>query len=148
MDNLLAAEQPIIQRIQQLMPELAGVFAAADLDGVAESKQITPAVHVLYFGDVPVEGSGRSNNGEVQTLDQLWYAVLVVKNVRQQGLRGGEESAVRSAAGPLAYKLSKALQGFAPTLEHTPLRRVKGVAPGFKAGYAYIPLLFSTRITI
>lgn len=141
--NYLAAEAPIIDKIRAAMPELVGVFAPSDLAGVTEGQQLTPAVHVVYYGDRVVEGSGRSYDGAVQTVDQLWYAILVVRNSKQV-----PQAIVRQDAGPLAHKLLKSLQGFAPTQAHSPLRRVDGVPPGFKNGFGYLPFLFSTRITL
>lgn len=145
MDNYLSAEQPIIDRITALVPGLVGVYHAADLDGVADKKQFAPAVHVLYKGDRVVEGQGgRSTTGERQCVDQFWYVVLAVRNSRQAAT--GEP--VRLDAGPLLTLILRALQGWAPTVEHSPLKRTSGVDAGFSAGYLYIPLLFTTRITV
>ena len=145
MDNYLSAEQPIVDRIKELIPELGNsVFSAADLDGVSEAKQVHPAVHVLYYGDRVAEGMGRSSNGEVQCVDQDWYVVLVIKNARTQ-ITG---EAARTDAGPLVIKLLKSLQGWAPSIEHSPLKRINGAKPGFKGGFAYLPFCFTTRITV
>lgn len=145
MDNYLAAESLIISRIKQMMPELgSNVFSASDLDGVSEAKQIHPAVHVLYYGDRVAEGTGRSSTGEVQCVDQDWYVVLVVKNARTQ-ITG---EAVRVDAGQLIVKLLKALQGWQPSPEHNPMKRINGAKPGFKSGFGYLPFCFTTRITV
>lgn len=145
MDNYLMAESLIISRLTNEVPELKGnVFSAADLAGVSEATQKTPAAHVLYFGDRIVDGTGRSTTGEVQCVDQGWYVVLVVRNVRSQ--LTGEDA--RSDAGPLAKKILKALQGWQPSPEHGHMKRVNGANPGFKAGYLYLPFFFQSRITI
>ena len=145
MDNYLSAESLIVDRLKALVPEFGpNVFSAADMEGVSEASQNTPAAHVLYYGDRVVEGQGRSSTGEVQCVDQVWYVVLAVRNVRDQ-ITG---QATRAEAGPLLKKTLKALQGWAPSVEHGPMKRSNGAAPGFKAGYIYIPLCFSTRITI
>lgn len=145
MENYLSAEELIVNRLKSELPELNGkVFSAADMEGVAESTQVTPAAHVLYFGDRVVDGNGRSSTGEVQCVDQVWYVVLAVRNARTQ-LTG---QAARADAGLLIKKLLKALQGWQPTVEHGPMKRVNGAAPGFKAGFGYLPFCFTTRIIV
>ena len=144
MENYLSAEPAIIARLKAMIPELVGAFSASDLEGVAEAKQTTPAVHVLYYGDRVVEGNGRSSTGEIQCVDQVWYVVLAVRNARTQLTN----EAARADAGPLALKVLKALQGWQPSPEHGPLKRVNGAGPGFKAGFAYLPFCFATRITV
>lgn len=144
MDNYLSAEQLIVTRLKERVPELVGAFSAADLDSVQEAKQTHPAAHVLYYGDRIVEGSGRSSIGDCQTVDQVWYVILVVKNARTQLTN----EAARADAGPLILKILKALQGWQPSPEHSPMKRVNGAAPGFKSGFAYLPFCFTTRITV
>lgn len=145
MDNYLGAESPIIERLKAMVPELGTyVFSTADMDGVTEASQFTPAAHVLYYGDRLVDGQGRSSTGEVQCVDQVWYVVLVVRNVKDQTTG----QAARIEAGPLLLKVLKALQGWAPTKEHGPMKRTNGASPGFKAGYIYLPICFTTRVTI
>lgn len=144
MDNYLSAEQPIIDRVAAMVTGLKGVYSAADLDGVVEKEQFTPAVHVLFKGDRIVDGQGRSSNGEKQLVDQLWYAVVAVRNVRANDI--GKDA--RADAGAIVIQVLHALQGFKPTVEHDPMKRIQGVDPGYSKGFLYIPILFSTRVTI
>jgi hypothetical protein len=144
MDDYLSAEPAIIARLKDQVPEMRGHFSASDLEGVVEAQQVTPAVHVLYYGDRVVSGSGTSSTGEMQCVDQLWYVVLAVRNARTPNTN----EAVRADAGPLVSKVLKALQGWKPSALHGPLKRINGADPGFKAGFAYFPYLFQTRLTI
>jgi hypothetical protein len=144
-DNYLSAEPLIIARLKAVVTELGGnVFSAADLDGVNANSQITPAAHVLYYGDRVAQGNGRSSTGECQCTDQVWYVVLAVRNAASQ--ETGEDA--RLEAGILLKKIMKALQGWQPSPEHGYLIRGNGPAPGFKAGFAYFPILFTTRVTV
>lgn len=144
MDNYLSAEPLILARLREKVPELVGVFSAADLDGVLESKQCHPAAHVLFDGDRVLEGHGRSSDGVCQLVDQSWYVVLVAKNARTQ-LTG---EAARHDIGPLIMKVLRALQGWSPSPAHGPLRRVSGARPGFKGGFVYFPLCFLTKVSV
>ena len=142
--DYLSAENLLIARLKAEVPELAGVFSAADLEGVAEAQQVTPAAHVLFYGDRVVEsGNGRSSTGDCQLVDQIWYVVLAVRNARAQAT--GE--ATRRDAGPLATKILKALQGWQPSPDHSPLKRIHGAGPGHKPGFLYLPFCVQTRIT-
>lgn len=145
MDDYLSAEELIKTRVKTQVVELAtNTFSAADMAGVSEAEQFTPAAHVLYYGDRVAEGQGRSSNGECQCVDQVWYVILVFRNVRDT-VTG---QAVRAEAGPVIKKVLKALQGWQLTNEHGPLKRVNGPAPGHRAGFLYIPLCFTTRVTV
>lgn len=145
MINYLSAEQPIKDKLKAAIPELAAVYGAAELDDIPETQRQFPAVHVLYFDDkVITAGTGRSTDGKCVVVDQSWYIILAVRNVKDQ-ITG---EAARKDAGPLAMKVLKAMQGFQPTIEHGPLMRTSGVRAGYKAGYLYLPFLFTTRVTI
>lgn len=145
MDNYLCTESAIIDRVKGQVPSLKGVFSASDLDGVTEAQQITPAAHVLYLGDKVIETSnGRSALGDRQEVDQVWAVVLAVRNARTQ-ITG---EAARADAGPLIVAILKALQGWKPETGFTPLKRTNAPGPGFKSGFGYFPLYFTTRVSI
>ncbi|NOR70964.1 MAG: hypothetical protein GQ532_14925, partial [Methylomarinum sp.] len=58
MEDYLGVEQIIISQLDtQLRRELKGnVLSVADLEGVEEQLQKTPAAQVIFFDDVPVNG--------------------------------------------------------------------------------------------
>lgn len=145
MNNYFAAETAIQIRLKEKVTELQAVYTAVELDDIPTSQQKFPCAHVLYNGDrVATKDDGRSSSRELQLVDQEWYVVVAVRNVRDQ-ITG---TAARADAGPIIMKVLKALQGWQPTFEHGQLTRVNGARAGYKAGHLYVPLLFTTRITV
>lgn len=139
-DDYLVAEDLLINHLMAQVSSFKTVLGAADLSGVAENKQITPAGHVVYGGDRLGSDAGRH---ESQFVYQKWLVVIAVKNVRDQKTGAG----ARREAGPLITASLKALQGWSPGDEFQPLKRVGAPSPHFSpGGYAYFPLAFETRI--
>jgi len=100
-DNFLALEPLIVARLKSALPADVHVLSAADLAGIAESAQPTPAVHVLYRGyrvrdaDVPAFAA----------IEQTWLTVIAARNLTD--LASGSDA--RQAAGPLAADVIDAL---------------------------------------
>ncbi len=141
MPHYLSAESIISARIEDQVPGLRAVLPVADLAGVTEAQQVTPAVYVIYDGDRIGQSAGR---GVSQQIHQRWIAVVAVRNARDQ--RAG--AAAREEAGPLIDALLAALDGWAPSLLHQPLVRISGPGPAFTpGGFGYFPFVFETRIT-
>lgn len=117
------------------------LLSAADLAGVTEERQLSPAVHVIYQGYQVAELNQRRNAARVQ---QTWLAVIATRNVR--ALKSGAESGGR--AGLLAGQVLQALMGWQPPSATKPL--ALGAAPGarFAAGHHYLPLAFSTELMV
>lgn len=137
--NYLAAEDLIVAQLQALVPEFKAVLSAADLADVAEAAQVTPAAYVLYDGD---EITTTAGDGMAQRVLQRWLVVVTDKNMRDTKTT----KTARQQAGALVTKTLQALMGWQPSAEHGPLTRVAGFPPGFAAGYAYIPLVFTTEV--
>lgn len=141
--DYLAAEGAIIAHLGNTVPELLAVLGAAELSGIQEIAQKTPAAHIIYDGDVLPGGSGSSaNSSSAQLVAQRWLVVVAVKNARGANTGAG----ARSDAGPLISKTIQALNGFQPTTSHRPMRRVQAPRPGYNKGYAYFPLMFETQL--
>ncbi len=115
------------------------MLSAADLEGVAESAQVTPAVHVVFGGYRPTKAS---HDDRVVETEQTWQVVVAVKNLRSA--KTGEHA--RETAGELCADVLAALQGWRPSPEHQPLSLAPGPRPGFSKGFAYFPLAFTTRV--
>lgn len=132
----LAVEGLLIARIGAQVQGLRAVLSAADLAGVSQTQQVTPAVHVLYAGDqVPTGEGARGWTGTPQKINQHWMAVVAVRNARTQ--RSGE--AARSDAGPLLSQLIAALAGYTLGPDFGPLMRVPAPQPAYDASWAYFP---------
>lgn len=137
-------EASLMERLADQLTGMAPkvhVLAAADLAGVTEATQKTPAVHVLYQGYRVVES--RSDGAAVR-LEQTWLAVVATKNVKDT--RSG--AAARSDAGLIAARVARALLGFKPTGASRPLRLVEGPRAGFNGGFAYLPLAFVAELAL
>jgi hypothetical protein len=137
--NYLSAEALLLDRLRATVTGARAVLSAADLAGVEESQQQTPAVHVVLGGYRPTRVSGE---GRVQETEQSWRVVVAVRNLRSP--QTGEHA--REDAGPVLAQVLEALQGWRPSAEHTPLALAAGPAPGFSRGYGYFPLTFTTQV--
>lgn len=143
LDNYLEAEGLIIARIKAEVSGLKAVLPAADLAGVAENAQPSPAVHVIYAGDqVPGSDNQRSTSGALQKVTQQWYAVVAVRNARTQT----SGAAARETAGPIITQVLAALAGWQPADAFKPLKRVNAPPPKTIGTFAYFPLLFTTEV--
>jgi len=140
--SFLALEDLLIERLtSQLDGEIRAVLRARDLAGVAEQRQVTPAVHVLYRGHRPGEQRG---DGTIQRIEQQWMAVVAVRNVRD--VRGGQGA--REEAGPIVTAVLNALLGWRPNKWYSPLHLQPAPAAAWTEGFGYVPLLFSTQIVL
>src|SRR3569832_2432066 len=59
LDNYLAAEQLIITRLKETVPELVDVSDWSDYASINEAAIRTPSAYVLYLGDRPRGAGGR-----------------------------------------------------------------------------------------
>lgn len=139
MDNYLIAEQLIVDRLRSRLSSNIKVLSAADLVGVSENAQATPAVHVIYDGYRPTQVTG---NGRKQETEQTWLTVIAVRNVRDTRAA----TATREDAGPIMLDCLKALQGWKLSDEHSSLELAGAPKAGYSAGFGYFPLAFTTRI--
>jgi hypothetical protein len=141
--NYLAAESLIIARLKAQVPTFRAVYGAADLAGVEERAQVTPAAHVIYDGDaVPGGEVNRAGAGAAQVVAQHWLVVVAVRNVRDT--QGGQYT--REEAGPLVSQTITALSGWKPSTDFRPLRRTSAPKPAFTNGFGYFPLMFEALL--
>lgn len=137
-----ALEPLLVQRLTDVAPAGVQVLTAADLAGTAESAQHCPAWQVIYGGYRVLESA---SGGAHQAVEQRWLVVTAVRNLRSQ-ITG---AAGRQEAGELVNVALYALLGWSPGLPFDRLKLATGGAPSFrKGGYAYYPLLFTTRLTL
>ncbi len=132
-NDFSALEDRIVELLKTAvagMTPAVHVLTAAELEGVRENAQLTPALHVVSDGFRPVEGGHK-----VARLAHTWYVVAAVRNAATQ--RSG--AAARRQAGPLlaramAALLSVQLPGTARPLELAPAPRGR-----YAAGFYYLP---------
>lgn len=140
------AEEAIIARLTDKVPGIVKIYTPFDLQGVLESSQASPALHVVYAGDV-VGGTGpgpQVGAGAGKIVDQRWLVVLAV---RTAGAQLQDTTAIRKKAGVLVPRVLDALQGWQPVQWMRPLARVSGPSSGYSSSFAYFPFLFEGRVT-
>jgi hypothetical protein len=142
MNDYFMAEKLIVDHLKVEVPEVNGrVFTLSSVDQVSNEQQSTPALHVLHGGDIlGKSGSG----GQSQTFDQIWIVVVAVKHAKAQ--KSGE--LLREIAGPIIFKVLRALQGFQPNIYCEPMHRMEAAEPEYKSGFAFFPYAFTTKIVI
>lgn len=130
-DDYLAAEPELITLLGQV-DGLRKVYGTTDLAELKERSQITPAAHVLYWGDsVPDTVQG----GNLTHVTQTWLVVLAI-NLRK-----------KDEAGPLLARIIQTLSGAQASLG--PVLRVNPTAkPSFNGGFGYYPLAFNIKFRI
>lgn len=139
MQDFLALGPELIARLKDRLPPALHVLGAADLAGVTEERQITPAVHVVYQGYQVQETSA---NGLVARVQQSWLVVVATRNVR--ALKVGDPA--RAEAGALAAGVLQALMGWKPASAAKPLTLTSAPNARYTAGCQYLPLAFSTEL--
>lgn len=137
-----ALESLLVQRLKDVAPSSVHVLTAADLAGMAETAQHTPAWQVIYGGYRVLDSAARGAN---QSIEQRWFVVTAVRNAGSQ-LSG---AAGRQEAGALVNAALYALLGWWPGAPFDRLTLGTGGAPSFrKGGLAYYPLLFLTKFAV
>ena len=142
--NLFAVEPELVARLQAQLADLApkvAVLVSADLAGVTEEQQITPAVHVVYQGYQVLE---TRSDGKTARMEQTWLVTTAVRNVKN--MRSG--AAARVDAGLIAMRVSQALMGFKPVSATRPLRLADAPHAVFNGGFQYTPLAFLAELAL
>lgn len=136
MQDYFAAEQPIIDRVKAIAPELRGVLPAVDTFTILERVQIEPAAYVMYSGDLVADDSDESTG---QVVLQRWTVVLSGRNVRDQA--GGFLH--RQVMGPLMARIAQGLIGWRPADGFGEMRKTTTAdQPFYREGYGYFPQTF------
>jgi hypothetical protein len=113
------------------------VFTAADLAGVREKSQITPALHLVLHSYRPLSDDGGSDSLWRET----WLVIVVVKNARQNV----GTTALREAASPLLKEAIAALDGWKCPGAIGLVRAIDGPVPLFTDSFGYLPLAFAVN---
>lgn len=141
--NYFEAEEAIVARLKERVPELKDVLTPFSIGDMLESSQPSPTVHVIYGGDAfPANDAGK---GEIRTVGQRWLIVLAVRSTKAQLQQTTE---IRNIAGVLIPKILQALQGWTPVEWMRPLGRVSSPAAGYSSSFAYFPFMFEGRFFI
>ena len=141
MQNYLALETLIQQRLKAEVSGLKAVKAAADLEDVNQQNQVTPAAYVIYSGDRVVDApAGRAGKGAAQSVYQTWLVMVSTRYLKNY--KGPAED-----AGKVLYDIIQALAGWQAGAEFPrPLRRVNAPKPEYLGGYGYFYLGFEAQL--
>ena len=142
MSEFLAAEPLLTARLIERLADLdpvPAVLSAADLAGVAEEQQVTPAVHLVYGGHRIAQDTAQ---GLVVELEQTWHTVVAVRNVRTT--RSGQ--AARADAGVIMDTVFGAFSGWKPGAGMRALRPTNPPRAGYSKGFIYYPLSWMLRL--
>lgn len=135
---LLAAGPLIESRLKAKCPAAGdNVFSTADLAGVKEKSQTTPALHVVLHSYQPAS----DDNGSSSRWREIWLIVAVVKNVRQ----GVGAQAVRDDAAALLAETVAALDGWRCAGTVGLVRAIAPPQPMITDGFGYFPLAFEVQ---
>lgn len=136
-DNYLAAEQHLID-VAKTVTGFRQVYSANDLAEVEELSQVTPACHVIYFGDaVPEIAQG----GTFSHVTQTWLLIIAIRQGRGQN--------PNQEAGKLIKQLLVALHGNSLVDDKHVLTRINSPAkPRYTKGHAYYPLAFNVKFRL
>ena len=137
-NDFLAVEPHIVARLQQALAGMSPavqVLTGAELAGIKEAAQRTPAVHVIWGGFRLLE---TRTDGRQARLEHTWHVVAAVRNVANT--RAGSVKARQRAR--LAARAGAALMGFRPPGVAGPLRMGATQSAGYNAGFMYLPLAF------
>lgn len=129
----MALEPRLVTLLKQALAGVSPavhVLTAAELADVQESKQLTPAVHVVYGGYRIAEDIGTA-----WRLEHTWYAVTAVRNVAQ--VKSG--AAGRQDAGVIATAVALALADAKVAGAAEPLTLITPPGPSHSAPYTYLP---------
>jgi hypothetical protein len=137
--SLLATGALIVERLKTSCPAARGnVFSARDLADIDESKQITPALHVMLYDYRPVATRAGSAKWE-----ETWIVVAVVKHAA----RTDRPLALIDEGAALVDQVVAALSGWHPGRSvAVPITLSEGPRPGFSETHAYFPLAFTAVV--
>lgn len=142
-EEWLAAEPLLIDRVKAQVAGLRAVYSASEITTLTAQQDpraaATPAAHVMYGGDQVVDVT---DNGELQTVDQLWCVAIVARNDRGP-------SALRAEVSPLLIQTIQAISGWECGIAGMRAFRRARLAwpPRFTtSGSAIYPLLFAARV--
>lgn len=135
---LLAAGNHIVSRLKARCATASdNIFSTADLAGVKERSQVTPALHVVLHSYRPLS----DDSGPTSRWSEIYLVVIVVKHARQ--VSGTD--AIRNAAEPLLAEALAALDGWrCPGCIGT-VRAIDPPNPLFTDSFGYFPLAFAVE---
>ncbi|MCB0252572.1 MAG: hypothetical protein KDI55_02470 [Anaerolineae bacterium] len=135
--GFFSAEDLIIDRLDSALDGKIRIKTAADMAAIEETKQVVPAIYVVYAGFEPTRSTG---GGAIQEVEHTFYVVVAVSNKSDKVEIG------RKKAEWMIDETIKALAGLRLEAGFQPLLLKSAPQPVYSdEDYAYFPLAFATR---
>ena len=134
-NNFMAVEADLVKLLQDAVKDLSPkvhVLTAAQLTNVTQTRQVAPALHVVYGGPMRIA----ENQGTRLILEHIWHVVAVVSHVGS--VRTGEHA--RAEVGPLVARVMSALAGAKIQRAIAPLELSDPPRPWFESGAQFFPI--------
>lgn len=131
--NFMALEPHLVALLQAAvagMSPAVHVLTAAELADVQESRQLTPALHVVYGGYRIAQDIGTA-----WRLEHTWFVVACCRSAA--AVRSGQQA--RQDAGLLATRAALALADAKPPGAAEPLTLITPPTPSYSAPFTYLP---------
>lgn len=137
---MLSAANPIMVRLQAVLPAGTKLFLSATLAAASKNANFAPAVHLVFDGIKPGQNLGL---GKIQGVEIRWLLMIVDRNVSdtQSGWPALEN------ASTLTRAVLDALLGFKPDGNHQPMQLTAAPRHSENTGLAWMPLAFTTTTT-
>ena len=130
--DYLAAGEVLRELLLPLKAQgLKEVFLATDLAAVTNLGQHSPAIHILYQGERPLDGS---QSGRVSSFEQLWLVLLVHRASPKEASAGVWLGRILQAVAGRPYESSVFSRAASPA------------RPSYQGGVAYLPLAFNVTV--
>lgn len=133
----LAAEQLIIAKIKEAIPEFRAVYGAGELAKVGEVSLTTPSAHVIYDGERFI-GSD-AGHGTQQMISQTWLIVVSINSSKDMVSGAG----ARASAGTLMQRVIDTFAGYKLADGFRPLKRANPPKPAYSGSFSYFPVAFN-----
>lgn len=135
-NDFMAVEPHLVELVRQAvqgMSPAVHVLTSAEIADVTESRQRTPAIHVIYGGYRIAE-----DQRIAWRLEHTWYVVAAVSTAAT--VRSGQ--AARQDAGKLAARVVGILAGASVEGASQPLTLISPPPARYSAGHQYLPSAF------
>jgi len=147
--SFAGVESAIIARLDAKIraPKIVrAVLSSADLAGIQEQGQPTPALHVLLARYRVADGT---TDGTRVLMEQTWWIVASVSNALAGRGAGTATAKAREDAGVILDAVAPALMGWRPPVDGcSPLRMIDPPQPEVGERFAYYPLAFAVESVI
>lgn len=131
-ENFLDLLPLVVTRLRESLPKQVYVLSTDDLASITESKQPSPAVHVIYEGYSP-----EKNGPGWEEVQLKLQTVVVVRNVAVLC----NPALPAAAGGALMSLVVRSLRPWVPPLEgYSALHLAPPLKAAFRTGFAYLPI--------